>query len=194
MRFAPTGLPSIFFSNGLQRLCLLSILFGLSAIPAVCAGDQSLKSVAPPVSRAVSKSVSMAVSKSLVQSSRGPARSVGSAGAKSQAEPESGGNAARIVIGQELFVKATCIGCHARGENALNGDKPLKGQAFLKKYAEDKTFINFVRRGSPERGMPPFSRQRLSDDDLKNILCFIRTFSTSSTSNPVHNVNNNKRR
>jgi mono/diheme cytochrome c family protein len=86
----------------------------------------------------------------------------------------------RLALGQELFRKATCIGCHARGENALNGDKPLKGQAFLKKFQNDQAFIDFVRRGSPERGMPPFSAQRLSDEDLKNILFYVRTFSTAN--------------
>jgi mono/diheme cytochrome c family protein len=78
--------------------------------------------------------------------------------------------------GKKLFTKATCVGCHPRGENSLNGDRPLKGAAFLKRYQNPKAFIDFVRQGSPERGMPKFPASKLSDEELKNILAYVRTF------------------
>jgi mono/diheme cytochrome c family protein len=79
--------------------------------------------------------------------------------------------------GKTIFVKATCWGCHPHGENSLHGDKPLKGPGFEKKYKSDKSIIDFVRKGSPNAGMPPFTREKLSDDDLKAVIVFIRSLS-----------------
>jgi len=80
--------------------------------------------------------------------------------------------------GKIIFVKATCWGCHPHGENSLHGDKPLKGPAFAKKYRSDQSIIDFVRKGSPNEGMPPFPKDKLSDQDLKSVIVFIRSLST----------------
>jgi len=77
--------------------------------------------------------------------------------------------------GKMAFVKASCWGCHAHGENALNQDRPLKGAAFLKRYPNDQKIRAFVRKGSLRRGMPAFSKERLSDRDLDSIIVFIRS-------------------
>jgi len=82
-----------------------------------------------------------------------------------------------IARGKMLFVKASCWGCHPHGENSLNGDKPLKGPGFEKRYKSDQSIIDFVRHGSPDFGMPPFPREKLSDGDLKTIIVFIRSLS-----------------
>jgi mono/diheme cytochrome c family protein len=79
--------------------------------------------------------------------------------------------------GKTIFVKATCWGCHPHGENSLHGDKPLKGPGFEKKYKSDRSIIEFVRKGSPNAGMPPFPREKLSDEDLKAVIVFIRSLS-----------------
>ena len=88
--------------------------------------------------------------------------------------------AAAISRGKTLFVNATCWGCHPHGENSLNGDRPLKGPAFEKKYKSDQSIVEFVRKGSPDAGMPPFPREKLSDNDLKSLIVYIRSLSVSN--------------
>ncbi len=77
--------------------------------------------------------------------------------------------------GKMAFVRASCWGCHAHGDNTLNQDKPLKGEAFLKRYPNDQKIRAFVRKGSVRRGMPAFGKERLSDSDLDSIIVFIRS-------------------
>jgi mono/diheme cytochrome c family protein len=79
--------------------------------------------------------------------------------------------------GKTIFIKATCWGCHPHGENSLHGDKPLKGPAFEKKYKRDQSIVDFVRKGSPDAGMPPFPKDKLSDNDLKNVIVYLRSLS-----------------
>lgn len=84
-----------------------------------------------------------------------------------------------IKAGKMLFVKATCWGCHPHGDNSLNGDKPLKGPRFAKKYQSDEELMATIRRGSVTRGMPPFPSEKLSEQDLKQIVVFIRSLTCS---------------
>ena len=87
---------------------------------------------------------------------------------------------AQIKAGKMLFVKATCWGCHPHGENSMNGDKPLKGPRFTKKYQNDEELMQTIRRGSVKRGMPPFPVEKLSEQDLKQIVVFIRSLYCSA--------------
>ena len=77
--------------------------------------------------------------------------------------------------GKMAFVRASRWGCHAHGDNTLNQDRPLKGAAFLRRYPSNQKIRAFVRQGSPRRGMPAFSKERLSDSDLDSIIVFIRS-------------------
>lgn len=88
--------------------------------------------------------------------------------------------AEEIKAGKMLFVKATCWGCHPHGENSMNGDKPLKGPRFAKKYQSDDELMAAIRRGSVTRGMPPFPVEKLSEQDLRQIVVFIRSLSCSA--------------
>ena len=85
----------------------------------------------------------------------------------------------QVKEGKKLFVKATCWGCHPHGENAMHGDKPLKGPAFSKRFKSDEEIAAFVRRGS-KFGMPPFPKSKLSDNDLHGIIVYIRSLSKKS--------------
>lgn len=89
-------------------------------------------------------------------------------------------SADEIKAGKMLFVKASCWGCHPHGENSMNGDKPLKGPRFSKKYRSDEELMQAIRRGSVTRGMPPFPVEKLSEKDLKQIVVFIRSLSCSA--------------
>lgn len=79
--------------------------------------------------------------------------------------------------GKMAFVKGTCWTCHSNGGNSLNGDKPLKGARFLKKYPDDAKLMEFVRKGSALRGMPSFPKEKISDEQLKLIVGYIRSLS-----------------
>lgn len=83
--------------------------------------------------------------------------------------------------GKMAFVKGTCWTCHANGGNSLNGDKPLKGARFLKKYPDDAKLMEFVRKGSAQRGMPSFSKEKISDAQLKLIVGYIRSLNCNSS-------------
>jgi len=82
---------------------------------------------------------------------------------------------ARDLTPKMAFVKGSCWGCHARGENAINGDKPLKGSLFLRKYPDDIGLAATIRKGFPKKGMPSFAKERLSDADLALIIKYIRS-------------------
>lgn len=85
-----------------------------------------------------------------------------------------------VESGRLLFIKSTCWSCHPRGDNSLNGDKPLRGSGFQKKYPTDESLMQFIRKGNPDYGMPAFSKETISDKDLKLIVCFIRSLSAGN--------------
>lgn len=98
---------------------------------------------------------------------------------KNTGSDTAGGEANQQLL-KMAFVKASCWGCHPHGENSLNGDHPLKGPGFLKAYPDDKSLAEFIRRGNQEKGMPAFPPERLSDKDLKLVIGFIRSLSSTS--------------
>lgn len=85
--------------------------------------------------------------------------------------------------GKMAFVKGTCWTCHSNGGNSLNGDKPLKGARFLKKYPDDAKLMEFIRKGSAQRGMPSFPKEKISDEQLKLIVGYIRSLKANSNAN-----------
>ncbi|MDX1985235.1 MAG: cytochrome c [Candidatus Obscuribacter sp.] len=73
------------------------------------------------------------------------------------------------------YIQATCWSCHPRGENSINGDRPLKGPAFLRRYPDDASLAAFIRKGAEEKGMPAFPEDRLSDKNLDLVIAYIRS-------------------
>lgn len=102
------------------------------------------------------------------------------ANAKGSSEHKASSDPSAIERGKLLYVKATCWGCHPRGDNSLNGDKPLRGAAFQKKYPTDEALAQFIRKGNQDAGMPGFPRESLSDGDLKLIIGYIRSLTVSN--------------
>lgn len=96
------------------------------------------------------------------------------------ARAQTDNNGKAIDKGKMAFVKGTCWTCHVAGGNSLNGDKPLKGARFTKKYPDDAKLMEFIRKGSAQRGMPSFPKEKISDEQLKLIVGFIRSLSTKS--------------
>lgn len=83
--------------------------------------------------------------------------------------------------GEAVFKKMQCAICHPAGNNILNPQKPLKGEAFKKKYINDKAIMQIVRSGIPGRGMPAFGTDKLSDADLVHLIAYVRSFSQTQT-------------
>ncbi len=86
----------------------------------------------------------------------------------------------RIAHGRKLFERRTCAVCHPNGENTLHPYRPLKGPEFLARYKEDTQIEQLIRTGVPRAGMPSFSKAQLSDKDMKDLIAYIRSFTSSS--------------
>lgn len=81
----------------------------------------------------------------------------------------------KIANGKQLFERLTCAGCHPNGENSLHPYRPLKGPGFLDRYKEDRQIEHLIRTGVLKAGMPSFSKLRLSDSEMKDLVAYIRS-------------------
>ncbi|MBS1953102.1 MAG: c-type cytochrome [Cyanobacteria bacterium SZAS-4] len=77
--------------------------------------------------------------------------------------------------GEKVFRKAYCAGCHAGGNNAMMPDKPIKGEAFTRKYKDDAILEQTIRKGFPEDGMPAFGKDQISESQMKDLILYIRS-------------------
>jgi len=78
--------------------------------------------------------------------------------------------------GEKVFTKAYCIGCHAGGSNAMMPDRPIKGEAFRKKYKDDAILEKTIRNGFPDEGMPAFGKDQIPESQMKDLILYIRSF------------------
>lgn len=124
--------------------------------------------------------------------------SAGKAGAgKASAEKTSAGKAGegkpksaqpspdKIARGKFLFDKLTCSGCHPNGENSLHPYRPLKGPGFLARYKEDGQIEQLIRTGVLKAGMPSFSKARVDDNDMTDLIAYIRSLTPVSAKNDL---------
>lgn len=81
--------------------------------------------------------------------------------------------------GQKVFKKSYCIGCHVNGNNAMSPDKPIKGEAFTEKYKDDTLLAKTIRKGFPDEGMPAFGNDQISDNQMKDLILYIRSLSSN---------------
>lgn len=81
--------------------------------------------------------------------------------------------------GEKVFKKAYCEGCHAGGYNAMRPDKPIKGNAFLQKYKDDQLLESTIRKGFPDEGMPAFGKDQISESQMKDLILYIRSLSST---------------
>ena len=89
-------------------------------------------------------------------------------------------NPEKIANGKKLFERLTCSGCHPNGENSLHPYRPLKGPGFLERYKEDGQIEHLIRTGVLKAGMPSFSKLRLSDAEMKDLIAYIRSLTAPS--------------
>lgn len=81
--------------------------------------------------------------------------------------------------GQEIFESLTCIDCHKGGGNSVKPSKPLKGDAFVKKYGKDEKIEKVIRKGVPGTSMPGFGADVISDEQIKDLIAYIRSLTRS---------------
>ena len=94
--------------------------------------------------------------------------------------PQTAGDATK---GKELYA-TTCVACHGpNGEGVQGLGKPFADSEFLKGQNDDELFA-FIKKGRPPGDpdnttgvdMPPKGgNPALSDDDLRDIIAFLRT-------------------
>ncbi len=87
------------------------------------------------------------------------------------------GNKADVKRGKTLFTDMQCAICHTDGGNNLNPERPLKGPKFLKRLPDDKSLAQAIRQGVPAKGMPAFGKDKMSDQDLENVMSYVRSLS-----------------
>lgn len=77
--------------------------------------------------------------------------------------------------GKRLYQAMNCALCHTNGGNNQNPDKPLKGAHFQARYPDDKLLGDAIRKGFPEKGMPAYGKDQISDEELQNIVAYVRS-------------------
>lgn len=77
--------------------------------------------------------------------------------------------------GQKVFSAMTCDICHVNGGNNLNPERPIKGAAFVKRFPDDVSLTALIRKGIESKGMPAFGRDKMSDQDMADVLCYVRS-------------------
>jgi mono/diheme cytochrome c family protein len=75
----------------------------------------------------------------------------------------------------QLVFASTCTTCHP---NANAGIGPaLHGAAFASRYPDDATLVTVIRQG--KGGMPAFPSAQLNDQDLAQVVVYVRSLGTS---------------
>ena len=93
------------------------------------------------------------------------------------------GGAGDAVKGKAVFTKNNCFLCHPGGDNTMDPAHPIKGAAFSQKYKDDSLLESTIRKGFAREGMPSFSKSAIDEQDMKNLIAFVRSLSTASSKN-----------
>jgi len=106
------------------------------------------------------------------------------AGQQPAGQPPGGGRGGgRGNAGGALFT-ATCSGCHGTPE--LTGRAPyLFDQKWLDATTDDK-IANTIRHGVPEKGMVGFTPEQVSDQQVFQLIAYIRTATANLKPKPVY--------
>lgn len=83
--------------------------------------------------------------------------------------------------GKKVFQDMQCAICHANGGNNLNPERPLIGDPFLKRYPPNNNapIEKIIREGIKSKGMPDFGKDKMSDQDLADVIAYIRSLTPS---------------
>lgn len=93
--------------------------------------------------------------------------------------PTFAANKGDLKKGKKLYEDMNCSLCHIDGGNNLNPERPVKGASFLKRYPlteeGDKQLVKAIREGFPNKGMPDFGKDKISDQDMNDLLFYVRS-------------------
>jgi len=79
--------------------------------------------------------------------------------------------------GEKVFRDMQCFVCHEGGKNSIDPGKPIIGSKFEKRFSQDKQIEEVVRTGVLGTAMPAFSEDRLSNEEMKDLVCYVRSLS-----------------
>lgn len=89
---------------------------------------------------------------------------------------------ASLKKGKELFTRNLCAECHKNGGNSVRPSKPIKGPKFSKKYKTDEQLVKVIREGVMSASMPSFGVSVISDEEMKDLIYYVRSFSKTPKS------------
>lgn len=84
--------------------------------------------------------------------------------------------------GQSIFESLTCVDCHKGGGNSVRPSRPLKGESFLKRYPKDSKIEKVIRSGVAGASMPSFGTDVISDEQMKDLIAYIRSLTPQDCS------------
>lgn len=87
---------------------------------------------------------------------------------------------ADVKNGQHVFESNTCVDCHVGGGNSVKPRKPIKGDAFAKKYKDDAKLEKVIRDGISGTTMLPTGKEVINDSNLKDLVAYIRSLTPGS--------------
>ena len=92
-----------------------------------------------------------------------------------------------IKRGKKVFMDMQCAICHANGGNLQNPEKPLMGEPFLKRYPlnQDKAIAKVIREGIISAGMPASGKDKMSDQDLADVIAYVRSLTPTKSAKPA---------
>jgi mono/diheme cytochrome c family protein len=85
-----------------------------------------------------------------------------------------------IENGRKVATQMQCMTCHVDGGNVVNPNKPIKGAGFLARYPDNTQIAAVIRHGVVGTAMPAYGTDRLSDDQLEDLMAYIRSLTPKS--------------
>lgn len=85
--------------------------------------------------------------------------------------------------GKKVFESHLCAECHKGGRNSVRPSKPISGKKFARKYKDDAKLISVIRNGVPNASMPSFGPAVISDEEMKDLILYVRSFTKSQDEN-----------
>jgi mono/diheme cytochrome c family protein len=89
-----------------------------------------------------------------------------------------------VNAGREIFERSNCAMCHPGGNNTMDPGHPIKGPDFAHKYADDALLEATIRKGFPDVGMPTFSKKQIDEQEMKNLIAYVRGLTAPSKVTP----------
>lgn len=95
---------------------------------------------------------------------------------------------ASLKNGEKLYTELSCAMCHPAGGNSSAPEKPIKGDGFMKRFPDNAVLAAFIRQGRLEKGMPAFGKDVINDQNLADLIGYIRSFSLPEQKNVVSSM------